>query len=334
MPNSLGVNMNIKDEILDYCRGLGLDCVGVMECRKLTELQDLLAYRKENSLENEFEEEDIEKRVAPDIYMKEGKAIISIAFPYLCSKEKRGRTYFSKYTLGMDYHKVVSMYLKKICEFINELGGEGVYFVDSNTLPERYIAYQAGVGFTGKNNMIITEKYGSYVFLGEIITNLELEPDAPIKSKCGKCDLCEKACPSQCLKGRDTNPNICLSYITQKKHIEDLYFDKMGGRLFGCDTCQEVCPYNKEASLSRIKEFKTYDFMENFELEEIILMSNSEFKDRYYKTSCGWRGRNVLQRNALINYFNMGKIGQISDKDIKSTYVKDYYHRLLEYFKL
>ena len=124
-------------------------------------------------LENEFEETDIEKRINPMWYMERGKTIISIAFPYLWV-ENNIENGFSKYTKGLDYHRVVKKYLDKICDFIKSKGGEAISFVDSNTLPERYIAYLANIGFIGKNNMIITEKYGSYVFLGEIITDLEL----------------------------------------------------------------------------------------------------------------------------------------------------------------
>lgn len=96
-------------------------------------------------------------------YMEEGKTIISIAFPYLWV-ENNIENGFSKYTKGFDYHRVVKKYLDRICDFIKSNGGEAISFVDSNTLPERYIAYLSGVGFIGRNNMIITEKYGSYVF--------------------------------------------------------------------------------------------------------------------------------------------------------------------------
>ena len=135
-----------KEEIKEYCNSLNLDTVGFIKCRRFDELIEFYKDRKEMALENEFEEADIEKRING----------------------------FSKYTKGLDYHRVVKKYLDKICDFIKSKGGEAISFVDSNTLPERYIAYLANVGFIGRNNMIITEKYGSYVFLGEIITNLEL----------------------------------------------------------------------------------------------------------------------------------------------------------------
>ncbi|MDP4144417.1 MAG: tRNA epoxyqueuosine(34) reductase QueG [Bacillota bacterium] len=333
--------MNMKEAIKKYCTSLGLDTVGFMECKRFDELVPYFEYRKELGVENEFEEKDSEKRVNPKELMNNGRTIISIAFPYLYIINNYNQIYFSKYTYGNDYHKVVAQYLEKVCHFINELGGEAMYFVDSNPLPERYIAWKSGIGFIGKNNMLITEKYGSYVFLGEIITNLELEADEQIENKCGECEICIKACPSKAIKQRKendigyvNNSNVCLSYITQKKDIEDLWFDKFKGRMFGCDTCQDVCPYNKKAQFSSIEEFKPKLFAQQVQLEELLKIDNKTFIEKYKQLSCGWRGKNILQRNAFINAANLQKMNLIDVKDISSPYVKEYYYRLLKHFKL
>jgi epoxyqueuosine reductase len=225
---------------------------------------------------------------------------------------------------------IVSEYLKKICSHIESLGGEAIYFVDSNPLPERYIAYLCGIGFIGKNNMVITERYGSYVFLGEIITNLEIEPDVPVKQKCGSCNICLNECPTKAISKTGSCPNVCLSYITQKKHIEDVWFEKLKGKMFGCDSCQTECPYNKKAESSQIEGFKPYEFMKNIDLEELINIDNKVFREKYALTSCGWRGKNVLQRNALINFAVNNRKLDINISNIKSPYVLDYYHRLLK----
>ena len=168
--------MSLKEEVLSYCNSLGLTNIGFIKCREFNELEDFYENRKKLNVQNEFEEEDIQKRINPNHYMEEGKTIISIAFPYLHDQEHFDNG-FSLYTRGNDYHRVLKDYLDKICEFIILRGGKAISFVDSNTLPERYIAYLAGVGFIGKNNMLITKEYGSYVFLGEIITDLEMYDD-------------------------------------------------------------------------------------------------------------------------------------------------------------
>ena len=148
-------------KIIKYCKELGLDTIGFTRCRKFYELQEMFQFRKANDIENIFEEKDINRRINPNLYMEEGKTIISIAFPYLYGKNFNEEAYFSKYTQGLDYHLVIELYLKKICNFIEQLGGKAISFVDSNALPERYIAKLCGVGFIGKNQMLITSKYGS-----------------------------------------------------------------------------------------------------------------------------------------------------------------------------
>jgi epoxyqueuosine reductase len=325
--------MEIKQRIIDNCDKLGLDQVGFTKCRKFNELEQYFRARQEKEYENEFEEKDIEKRINPFFYMPEGKTIISIAFPYLYDLDFSSKVYFSKYTLGLDYHSVVKKYLQDICTFIQELGGECLYFVDDNSLPERYIAAQSGVGFIGKNNMLITEKYGSYVFLGEIITDLVIEPDEPKYQQCGECELCVKSCPTQALNDMN-NSNICLSYITQKKDIEDIWFEQFRGRIFGCDTCQRVCPYNKEIKFSKLEEFKPFDYMNEVNLEELINMNNRVFNEKYKILSSGWRGKNIIKRNAMINAFYFGQKKLIDESKINSPYLKDYYNRLLNKFHL
>ena len=182
--------------------------------------------------------------------------------------------------------------------------------------------------------MLITEKYGSKVFLGEIITSLYLEEDKSIENKCGDCELCLTVCETKSIGGILNNPNICLSYITQKKHIEDKWFEKFSGKLFGCDSCQNVCPYNKEVSISTINEFLPFDFMKDINLVQLINMDKVAFKDMYSLTSSGWRGKKIIQRNALINAAKLNLLNTIEIKNLNSSYVIDYYHRLLTYFKL
>lgn len=323
--------MDYKRSILEYCNKLGLDTVGFSRCRMFEELKKYFEARKAEGLENEFEEKDIERRINPFLYMEDGKTIISIAFPYYFSLESKNSSVFSNYTFGRDYHYIVSKYLMDICNHIIGLGGKAIYFVDSNSLPERYIAQQSGVGFIGKNNTLITKKYGSYVFLGEIITNIDIESDIPLGNGCGSCDLCEYVCPTKSISCK-SDPNICLSYITQKKEIEEQWFEKLRGRVFGCDTCQKVCPYNKDVETSNIEEFKPYDFMEYANIEELICLDKKTFVEKFSKTSCGWRGKNVLQRNALINYMCTERNKKFSQ--FSSPYVQNYYEKLLKYLKL
>lgn len=341
------LNTDYKNSIKEYCELLGLELIGFSKCRIFNELYPFLQSRQNNNVQCEFEEADIDKRINPFLYMEQGKTIITIAFPYFqgLNEEINNRFYFSKYALTKDYHIVLSEYLKKICNHIESLGGKAIYFTDNNSLPERFLANNSGVGFIGKNGTLITEEYGSFVFLGEIITDLSIDEDTKCLLNCGACNLCVQSCPTDSISQH--NPNICLSYITQKKNIEDIYFEFLNGRIFGCDTCQDVCPYNKKAKKSQLIEFTPFSFMIDINPSELIFLSNKEFKEKYKKTSVGWRGKSILQRNALINLLFFikkspnnykGVLENIKNKinksEIASPIVIDIYNRLLNIFKL
>ena len=321
----------LKEQITQYCKSIGLDTVGFIPCRKFTELENFYKERQEKGLQNEFEEKDIQKRINPNHYMEEGKTIISLAFPYY-HKGNDAENGFSIYTKRLDYHRVVKKHLQNICNFIEGLGGKALHFVDSNTLPERYIAYLAGVGFIGRNNMIITKNYGSYVFLGEIITDLEIDCKdqrsfEEIKDylECKDCTNCIKECPTKSINKARINPNICLSYFTQKKELRDQEIKLLKGNVFGCDFCQLKCPYNENTTGNPLQEFATLDYM-NADITTFAKMDNKYFKEYVSQTSCGWRGKNVIKRNALIH---MKKIGMdINGYGGDSEYLNGYIKRL------
>lgn len=331
----LEVGNIVKKKIEEFCRSLGLDTFGFVPCRTFDELRELYQVRQEKKLQNEFEEKDIEKRIRPSHYMEDGKTILSIAFPYYHEGEDINNG-FSIYTKRPDYHRVVMQYMDKICEFIISLGGKAKGFVDSNTLPERYIAYLAGVGFIGRNNMIITKKYGSYVFLGEIITDLKI----PCEDKrtfdqireyaqCGECMNCIKECPTKSINKHQINPNICLSYITQKKEISNKEISLLEGNVFGCDFCQLQCPYNQNVTCNVLSEFKTVEYM-NEDIYVYANMNNQYFKEKIGKTSCGWRGKNVIKRNAIIGINFQDRKYDLNEFRGDSPYINEYIDRIQE----
>ncbi|WP_455716331.1 tRNA epoxyqueuosine(34) reductase QueG [Anaerosporobacter sp.] len=325
----------MKEKIENFCSSLGLDTIGFIPCRAFEELREFYQYRQDKNLQNEFEEKDINKRIHPSHYMEDAKTILSIAFPYYHDEEKVDNG-FSIYTKRFDYHRVVMAYLGQICEFIRSLGGKAEAFVDSNTLPERYIAYLAGVGFIGRNNMVITKKYGSYVFLGEIITDLEIPcedkrtfDDIRNYAECGECTNCLKECPTKSINKKQNNPNICLSYITQKKEITKREISLLKGNVFGCDFCQLKCPYNEGVASNVLPEFKTLDYM-NEDLSVYAGMNNQYFKEKISKTSCGWRGKNVIKRNAIIGINYQNKDQDLNEFRGDSPYINEYIDKLRE----
>ena len=173
---------------------------------------------------------------------------------------------------------------------------------DTGELSDRAVAERAGIGWSGKNCAIITPEFGSYVYLGEMITNIPFEPDQPIEDQCGTCTKCLEACPTGALvQGGQINAQRCISFLTQTKgFIPDEFREKIGNRIYGCDSCQTACPVNKG---------KDYHFHEEMEsdpevikplLKPILKISNWDFKDRFGMLSGSWRGKKPIQRNAII----------------------------------
>ncbi len=269
--------------------------------------------------------------------MENAKTIISVAFPYFYDAYIHKEGYFSLYTLGQDYHIVVKDYLEKVAEVIRSFGYEAKVFADNNSLPERYIAYASYVGEIGKNHMLITKEYGSYVFLGEILTNLVLDTrerdyhEIPLHSICGECTNCIKACPTQILGNEYYDTKRCMSYITQSKEVPDEDLLLFKGRLFGCDTCQRSCPLNRKVKTSPIEAFRPREYMKYPNLRELLELTNQEFL-KYKETSSGWRGKKLLQRNAMVELVRKGNT--IDLERLPTEYLREYYHRLERLFNL
>ncbi|HHX49903.1 MAG TPA: tRNA epoxyqueuosine(34) reductase QueG, partial [Clostridia bacterium] len=178
---------------------------------------------------------------------------------------------------------------------------------DTGPLPERELARRAGLGWMGKNTSLINEVYGSWIFLGGMVINRKLETDSPLEADCGECDRCLKACPARALERPYlVNPHRCLSYLTQKKGF--LSPDErvlLGNRLYGCDTCQEVCPKNANVKRTCLPDFSPGG-EEKLSLEELLLLTGKDFKNRFGHSAGAWRGKTNLQRNAIIALGNSG----------------------------
>ncbi|WP_312460336.1 tRNA epoxyqueuosine(34) reductase QueG [Proteiniclasticum sp.] len=328
----------IQSKVIEKLENLGLRHYGFMKAQALS--RDSLAYfreREERNFTTSFEENDLMRKVNLQSEMENAQTIISVAFPYFYDAYIHKEGYFSLYTLGKDYHIVVKDYLEKVAEVIRSHGYEAKVFADNNSLPERYIAYASYVGEIGKNHMLITKEYGSYVFLGEILTNLVLETrerdyhEIPLHSICGECTNCIKACPTQILGSEYYDTKRCMSYITQSKEVPDEDLLLFKGRLFGCDTCQRSCPLNRNVKTSPIEAFRPREYMKYPNLRELLELTNQEFL-KYKETSSGWRGKKLLQRNAMVELVRKGNT--LDAEKLPTEYLREYYHRLEKIFNL
>lgn len=292
-----------KNKLKEFCKSIGINCVGIAGVGPYHDLENIIKDRTKKDFITGMEETSIEKRINPRASMENAESIIVCAFPYFV--EDVVDSNLSKYCYGMDYHIVVKEKLQQIADYIDsEIEGfQYMIFADNGPLVDRYLASVSGIGYYGINNNIITDEYGSFVFIGYIINNYYFESDKKSEKSCAKCGKCITSCPGKAILGDfEMNPKKCLSYITQKK--EDLSEDekialKNNKKIFGCDICQDVCPHNISISKTNIKEFKE-ELIYNLEEEEINNISNKEFRRRYKEKAFSWRGKKIIQRNIEI----------------------------------
>ena len=196
-----------------------------------------------------------------------------------------------------DTEATVVRVIKKEVDFSHK------YYIDTGPLIDRELAKRTGIGYYGKNSSIINDKYGSFIFIGYILTDLDIDiSNEEIPNKCGDCNLCIKACPTGALEGDyKFNPKKCISYLTQtKEKIPYELRSKMGDKIYGCDTCQLACPKNKNIIIPNHEEFIPKITKGYMDIEEIFNISNKEFKKKYGNMSGAWRGKNILKRNGII----------------------------------
>lgn len=299
--------MKIKNYIINKAKELDIDMMGFTNSEPLFNLEEYLKYRIANNIITEFEETDINKRIDPKLTMANCKTIIVIALSYnIDFKEKsscRLKGSLSKSSWGQDYHKVLQSKMINLISEIKKIQDfEYKYFVDTGPLVDRELAKKSGLGYYGKNCNIINDDYGSFIFIGYILTDLEFNIDSnSIDSECGECDLCIRACPTNALEeAYKLNPKKCISYLTQTKKPLDIYLkEKMGIKIYGCDTCQLVCPKNKDVKKSTHEEFIPILTSGVIDIEELLVMTNREFKVKYGSMAGSWRGKNILKRNSI-----------------------------------
>lgn len=328
----------IKDNIIKYASSIGIDCIGFSDTYFDDIFLNRLKERREAGHLSGFEEGDENVRIDINSLLENAKTIISIAIPYKTIEVDKSKPYLSKSSLGIDYHRILRNKLDSISEFIkNSYGARSVYFTDTGCLHDREVAKKCGIGFYGKNTSIITKEYGSFVFLGEIVTDLFIDRDVEIESKCGDCTLCLDACPTKALeKPYYLNAKKCLSFVTQKKEIlTDYEIKKMGLRLYGCDVCQDVCPYNKNVKTSSVKEFYPDTWNINIDPDKILKMTNNEFKKYFGLTSSGWIGKKRFQRNMIIALGNSNNKSYIPllESKLEDDYLKYYVEKSIKKLK-
>lgn len=308
-------NSLLKEKLFEYAHNLGIKAIGIAPWPLPSEAKQILY----EDTPCPFTRGTVEERVTAASQIENPKALIVCLFPYY---QKAKQTNLAKYTWADDYHLIVPQYLEKLGQFLVEqvnahdadnstatqvLSTESAIDVqyeihcDTSPLADRYGAYLAGLGFYGKNHCLINPSFGSFTNIGSLLVNIDFPPDSPLKINCGECNRCIKACPGHALNTERFQFETCKSYLTQKKGElteEEINIIQKTPLIFGCDVCQDVCPFNADIPITTIPEFTHITPL--ISAEEIEDLTNRKFKALFGHKAFSWRGKKLLLRNLNI----------------------------------
>lgn len=318
-PGALSGAMSLSDDIRRRALDLGFSAAGFASARDLVEDGRQLEYW----LENEFHAgmawmaRDPERRFRPQKVLPGARSVVVVAINYApCADEENaaaapvrpGSGRVSRYAWGRDYHALFEERLPNLTDYIVDRGGPGTlcrWTVDYGPVLEKAYAREAGLGFIGKNTLMISETYGSWLFLGVILTTLDLEPGEPQTSQCGGCRICLDACPTGALTAPfQLDARRCISYLTieHRDAIPVEIAPAMGDWIFGCDICQTVCPYNQRTVPTEESAFgPDHGMGSEISLKDLLsLRDERDFRDRFSGSPLRRSRRAGLVRNAVV----------------------------------
>jgi len=299
---------------------LGFDLVGITSAEPSVfaeEYRDWIASGYAGEME--YLKRNLDRRLDPRELLPDAKSILVVGMNYYTrdpdptvdgdnSVDQKDRAIFARYARGDDYHDVMTARLRTLLAMLKEQAGEGAdgrVYVDAGPVLEREVARRAGLGWFGKNTMLINTRRGSYFFLGEIVTNVALEPDTPAVGSCGSCTRCIDACPTDAFVAPSRlDARRCISYLTieLKGPIPDEFHpapSAAGNRIYGCDICQEVCPFCITRSTPTSEPaFQPRDITVNSKVTDLLYLTDEEFREKFKGSPVKRAKRRGLLRNA------------------------------------
>ena len=305
---TFGLDRQIKARALD----IGFDLIGITTAQPPQHSQHLQQWlAKDFHGEMGYLARTADKRVNPSKILADARSIVVVGLNYYTGDHDRtGRV--ARYAWGSrDYHEVMSGKLEQLAGTITEIGGPNTRclgYVDTGPILERDLAQRAGIGFIGKHTNLISRQLGNWLFLGEILTNLELPPDSPEREYCGTCQRCMDVCPTRAIVGPyQLDARLCISYLTieLKGSIPIELRPLVGDHVFGCDDCLEVCPWNRFAQLSPVREFRRREMLP---LTEYLSWDEGKFRDFFRGTPIFRVKRRGFLRNVCV------VLGNIADQ--------------------
>ncbi|MEN7550329.1 tRNA epoxyqueuosine(34) reductase QueG [Rapidithrix thailandica] len=297
---------NYKQQIKQKALELGFEFFGVAKAEFLEEE----APRLENWLNQQMHGQmaymanHFDKRLDPTLLVPGAKSVVTLMMNYFPQRvmDVSDNYKIAKYAYGKDYHFVIKDRLKSLMQFIQETVGEvhGRVFVDSAPVMERAWAKKSGMGWIGKNSLLLHKQRGSFFFLAELIIDLDLPPDGPVKDYCGSCTRCMDTCPTEAIpQPYIVDARKCISYLTieLKEQIPDTFEGKMQDWIFGCDICQDVCPWNRFSKPHKVDEFLPAPDMDNLNRNDWQELTEEIFRTIFKKSPVKRTKFEGLKRN-------------------------------------
>ncbi|OQA01872.1 MAG: Epoxyqueuosine reductase [Planctomycetes bacterium ADurb.Bin401] len=248
---------------------------------------------------------NLDKRFSPRLHLPDAKSVICVAINYKPAKPiSQNPVQIALFALYPDYHIFIKEKLQLLADFLMSKDSNFKYKIRVDSLPfaERLFAIRAGLGFIGKNRLLTNAKYGSFLLLGEIITNMELQPDNHVEQQaCGDCRKCIESCPTKAICDNGFDASKCISYLTMKKgDVDDELKSKMGTHLFGCDECLRACPYNDKSPACEKQQIGFVPRDIKIKPQEIIGWTEKDFETFTANSTMHWIGLEKMKRNAII----------------------------------
>lgn len=272
---------SIRETLADLAPQLGFEAFGIASVAKLARKEYFLNWLSTQQYgEMHWLAREPERRVDPALVLEEARSLIVVGMNYFQPQsEERGK--IATYALGNDYHAVMEEKLKKLAVILEEAGGRQKCYVDTGPVMEKNWAELAGLGWQGKSTMLIHPRLGTWLFLGCILTTLELEPDSPGQNRCGTCTRCMAACPTNAIIAPyQLDARRCIAYLTieHQGFIPEEFRQAIGDRLYGCDDCLTACPWNRWAQKTREAAFQP---LPRYELREMLSWTEETFRQHF-----------------------------------------------------
>jgi epoxyqueuosine reductase len=308
----------LKAALIAQARAQGFGVIGVTRPDSISEAKKHLDAFLADGAHGDMAwlEATAERRGDPRALWADVRSVIMLGFNYGPDEDpfsvlaKRDRGAISVYARGDDYHELIKSRLKQLARWLTEnAGGDVKVFVDTAAVMEKPLAASAGLGWQGKHTNVVSRQFGSWLFLGAIFTTLDLPADAPEPDKCGTCQACLDICPTAAFPAPyRLDARRCISYLTieHKGPIPRELRGKIGNRIFGCDDCLAVCPWNKFAQVGREAKLAARDYLRAPQLSELARLDDAQFRTMFTKTSIKRTGRDRFIRNVLIAIGNSG----------------------------